>query len=175
MNHAHVRYCRLLKHGPLTRYVKLRVAHAPGMPGKFSPAADFKGNRLLAIPACITARASRTCRDACRDRLPTVTGKTFPASPAHAHPQFYVSGKRPIKRTFKLKQLQICFIKLKRHVTTILRNCTTRPLNNADQLEQNTAMSKEEQYIIQFVILGLIFSLSMLGNINALGMYISGT
>ena len=24
-------------HGPLTRYVKLRVAHTPGMPGTFSP------------------------------------------------------------------------------------------------------------------------------------------
>ena len=34
-----------LPHGPLTRYVKLQVAHAPGMPGTFSPAADFKGNR----------------------------------------------------------------------------------------------------------------------------------
>ena len=55
-------------HGPLTRYVKLQVAHAPGMPGTFPPAADFKGNRYLAIPACITARAWRTCRDACRDR-----------------------------------------------------------------------------------------------------------
>ena len=32
------------------------------------PATDFKGNRLLAI----TARASRTCRDACQDRQPTV-------------------------------------------------------------------------------------------------------
>ena len=72
-------------HGPLTRYVKLQVAHAPGMPGTFSPAADFKENRLLAIPACITARAWRTCRDACRDRLHVVTGKTFPA---HAYPQF---------------------------------------------------------------------------------------
>ena len=82
--------------GPLTRYVKLQVAHAPGMPGTFSPAADFKENRLLAIPACITARAWRTCRDACRDRLHAVTGKTFPAFPAHAHPQFYVSGKRPM-------------------------------------------------------------------------------
>ena len=39
--------CYLLKvhYGPLTRYVKLQVAHAPGMPGTFSPAADFKGNR----------------------------------------------------------------------------------------------------------------------------------
>ena len=34
-----------LCNGPLTRYVKLQVAHAPGMPGTFSPAADFKGNR----------------------------------------------------------------------------------------------------------------------------------
>ena len=25
-------------HGPITRYVKFRVAHAPGMPGMFSPA-----------------------------------------------------------------------------------------------------------------------------------------
>ena len=83
-------------YGSLTRYVKLQVAHAPGIPGAFSPAADFKGNRYLAIPACITARASRTCRDACRDRLPAVAGKTFPAFPAHAHPQFYVSGKRPM-------------------------------------------------------------------------------
>ena len=34
-----------LLHGPLVRYVKLQVAHAPGIPGTFSPAADFKGNR----------------------------------------------------------------------------------------------------------------------------------
>ena len=48
------------------------------------------------IPACITARASRTCRDACRDRSPAVMEKTFPAFPAHAHPQCCVFGKRPI-------------------------------------------------------------------------------
>ena len=51
---------------------------------------------LVSDPACITARASRTCRDACRDRLPALAGKTFPAFPAHAHPQFYASGKRPM-------------------------------------------------------------------------------
>ena len=39
---------------------------------------------------------SLMCRDACRDRLPAVTGKTFPAFPAHAHPQYCVSGKRPM-------------------------------------------------------------------------------
>ena len=45
------------------------------MPGTFSLTADFEGNRYLAIPACMTARASRKCRDACRDCLPAVTGK----------------------------------------------------------------------------------------------------
>ena len=37
-----------LHHGPLARYVKLRVSHAQRMPGTFSavfPATDFKGNR----------------------------------------------------------------------------------------------------------------------------------
>ena len=97
-----------LWHGPLTGYVKLQVAHAPGMPGTFSPAADFKGNRLLAIPACITARASRTCHDACRDRLPAMTGKTFPAFPAHAHPQFFVTGKRPMFRGSTTASWLVC-------------------------------------------------------------------
>ena len=31
-----------LCHGPLTIYVKLRVAHAPGMPGTFSPPSTWK-------------------------------------------------------------------------------------------------------------------------------------
>ena len=110
---AHTRVKRL--HGPFTRYVTLRVAHAPGMPGTFSPATEFKGNRLLAIPVCITARASRTCRDACRDRLPALAGKTFPVFPAHAHPHFYVSGKRPISwRRHDLAK--ITFIPLRLHM-----------------------------------------------------------
>ena len=42
--------------GPLARYVNLRVVHAQGMPGRYSPA--------TAIPTCIRARAARTCCDA---------------------------------------------------------------------------------------------------------------
>ena len=42
-------------------YEKLRVAYAPGVPGTFSR------HQGLVIPACITTRAWRTCRDACRD------------------------------------------------------------------------------------------------------------
>ena len=51
----------LLVHGPLIRYVKLRVVQTPGMPGTFSPPLTSR------IPAYITTRASRTCRDACRE------------------------------------------------------------------------------------------------------------
>ena len=47
----------------------------------FPRAADFKGNRQLAILACITARVSRTCRDACQGRLPAVAGKNVPGIP----------------------------------------------------------------------------------------------
>ena len=48
--------------GPLARYVKLRVARAPGMPGM------FPRHRGLAIPTWILSSAWRTRRDACRDR-----------------------------------------------------------------------------------------------------------
>ena len=30
-------YLEMLANGPLARYAKLRVVHAPGMPGTFSP------------------------------------------------------------------------------------------------------------------------------------------
>ena len=50
--------------GPLARYVKLRNAHAPGMPGTFSPPPQVRDPDMHHD----TTRASRTCRDACRDR-----------------------------------------------------------------------------------------------------------
>ena len=34
---THCTWGQIHHHGPLTRYVKLRVAHAPGRPGTFSP------------------------------------------------------------------------------------------------------------------------------------------
>ena len=51
----------LFTYGPLDRYRKLWVAHAPGMPGA------FPHHRGLAISTCITARAWRTCHEKCRD------------------------------------------------------------------------------------------------------------
>ena len=55
-------YIALPLHGPLARYVQLRVPHAPEMPWPFTR------HHGLAIPTCITARAWLTCRNACRDR-----------------------------------------------------------------------------------------------------------
>ena len=45
----------------------------------------FRGIRRVSDTG-IRARASRTCRDACRFREPAVVRKTFPAFPAHAQP-----------------------------------------------------------------------------------------
>ena len=52
--------CRF--HGPLARYVKLRVRM------RWECREGFPHHRRLAIPTCITARVWRTCRDACWDR-----------------------------------------------------------------------------------------------------------
>ena len=69
-------------HGLLVRYMKLklRVAHAPGMPGTFPPPPR------LAIPTCITA--SRR-------------GKRSRHSPHMRNPQVYVFGKRSIAHALK--------------------------------------------------------------------------
>ena len=45
--------------GPLTRYVKLRVAHAPGMPGKVFPSRRLQSKLLVSDPGlhhgtCVT-------------------------------------------------------------------------------------------------------------------------
>ena len=47
-------------HGPLARYVKLQVAHVPGMPGAFSPPSlvsdsdMYRGTCVTQVPWCMT-------------------------------------------------------------------------------------------------------------------------
>ena len=77
-------------HGPLSRYVKLRVAHAPGMPGTFSPSPTSK--ETTNYPACITARAVMHPGIA----NPRWRGKRSRHSRRMRNPQFYISGKRPM-------------------------------------------------------------------------------
>ena len=60
---------------------KIAGCACAGNAGNDFPATDFKGNHQLVIPACITARVSRTCRDACRDRLTRGGGENVPGIP----------------------------------------------------------------------------------------------
>ena len=76
-----------------------------GNAGNVFPATDFKGNRQLAIPACITAREWRTCRDACRDQR--WWGKRSRHLRRMRNPQYCVSGKRPMCCCYSRKWLSI--------------------------------------------------------------------
>ena len=85
-------------HGIMSGEYRTSGSFSSGMSEALSPFVDIwvKLTRKLAIPACITARASCTCRDTCRDHLPAVARKKFPAFPAYVHSQFYVYGKKPM-------------------------------------------------------------------------------
>ena len=73
--------------GPLTRYVKLQVAHAPGMPGTFSPRCQFQRKPLVSdpgmhhgtwvthVPWCMSG--SRTRGDG--ENVPGIPGACAPA------------------------------------------------------------------------------------------------
>ena len=80
-------------HGLLPKYVKLWVAHAPGMPER------FPRYRRLAIPTCIKTRSWRTCRDALTGGfLRSRWRKKCSRHSRRMHnPQYYVFGKRPMR------------------------------------------------------------------------------
>ena len=84
-------------YGPLIRYVKLRVAHAPGMPGTFSPPPRVSdpgmhhGTCVTQVPWCIPGVSGSIWS---RWR-----GKRSRHSRHMHNPQFYVCGKRPMVTT----------------------------------------------------------------------------
>ena len=83
-------------HGPLARYVKLWVAHAPGMPGTFSPPPPVSdpdmhhGICVTHVPWCMPGSLT------CSFLWSRWGGKRSRHSRRIRNPQFYVSGKRPI-------------------------------------------------------------------------------
>ena len=84
-------------HGPLTRYVKLRVAHALGMPGTFSSPSrvddpDMHHSTCVThVPWCmLRSLTSWFLRSRWR-------GKRSRHSRRMRNPQFYVSGKGPME------------------------------------------------------------------------------
>ena len=82
-------------YGPLTRYVKLRVAHAPGMPVTFPPPPRVSdpdmhhGTCVSHAPWCMQ-------RSQTRGFLSRWRGKHSRHSRRMHNPQYYVSGKRPM-------------------------------------------------------------------------------
>ena len=73
-----MRYFMTKFHGPLARYVKLRLAHPPGMPRSFSPSPRVNDPQLTSSFLWSWWR-----------------GKRSQHSRRMRNPQFYVSGKRP--------------------------------------------------------------------------------
>ena len=87
-------------HGPLTRYAKLRFAHAPGMPGTFFPPPlvsdpDMHHDTYLThVPWCMSeSLTSGVLWNWWR-------GKCSRHSRRMRNPQFCVSGKRPMRNGF---------------------------------------------------------------------------
>ena len=82
-------------YGPLARYVNLRVAHAPGMPGTYSPPPTSKGTA-----SCRSRHASRHVHDARAVMHVGIANPRWPGKRSRRmrNPRFYVSGKRPIDR-----------------------------------------------------------------------------
>ena len=85
-----------LSHGPLARYVKLRMAHAPGMPGTFSPPPQVSdpdmrhGTCVTHVPWCMSGSLTSGFL------WIRWRGKRSRHSRRMRNPQFYASGKRPI-------------------------------------------------------------------------------
>ena len=83
-------------HGSLAGYVKLRVAHVPGVPGKFSPSpliSDLdmhRGTCVTHVQRCIPGSLISGFL------LTQWRGKRARHSRRMRNPQFYVSGKRPM-------------------------------------------------------------------------------
>ena len=87
---------RAISHGSLTRYVKLRVAHAPGMPGTFSPPPrpsdpDMHDSASVThVPWCMPGSLTSGFL------WTWWRGKRSRHSWRMRNQHFYVSGKRPI-------------------------------------------------------------------------------
>ena len=87
---------KLSRHGPLDRYVQFQVAHAPGMPGTFSPPPRVSdpdmhhGTCVTHVPWCMPGLLTSGFL------WSRWRGKRSRHSRRMRNPQFYVYGKRPI-------------------------------------------------------------------------------
>ena len=83
-----------LPNGPLIRYTKFRIAHAPGMPGTVSDPDMHHGTCVTHMPWCIPGPLTSGFL------WSRWRGKRSRHSRRMRNPQFYVSGKRPMHTGF---------------------------------------------------------------------------
>ena len=100
----------LLGHGPLARYVKLRVAHAPGMPGTFSPPLPVSdpdmhhGTCITHMPRCMPGSLNVV--------FFKVGGEeNVPAFPAHVQPAILRIWQ---EAHWWCARVPLCFVETKR-------------------------------------------------------------
>ena len=85
-----------LRHEPLTWYIKLRVAHAPGIPGTFSPPPRISdphmhhGTCVTHVPWCMPGSLTSG-----------FLWSRWRHSRRMHNSQFYVSGKRPMDKLLR--------------------------------------------------------------------------
>ena len=91
-------------YGYLTRYVQLRVTHAPGMPRTFTRH-RLQRQPLVSDPVMYHGTCATHVPQWMSGSLIHGGGETFPAFPAHTQPAIYVSGKRPILRAVAIKDI----------------------------------------------------------------------
>ena len=88
----------MISNGPLTRYAKLRVAHAPGMPGTFFPPPRISnldmhhGTCVTHVPWCMPGSLTSGLL------WSRWRGKRSRHSWRMRNPPFNVTGKRPMKQ-----------------------------------------------------------------------------
>ena len=117
--------------GPLARYVKLRVVHAPGMPGMFSPP-PLVSDPVMHHDTCVTHVLW------CMPGSLTSgflwlrwRGKHSRHSRRMRNPQFYVSGKRPMVATTAVRTKMVQIVSSATCVWVIfLPSCLYLPLRS---------------------------------------------
>ena len=101
---VHLHLLLSMDHGPLARCVKLRVAHAPGMPGTFSPTPRVSdpdmhhGTCVTHVPWCMPGSLTSGFL------WSRWRGKRSRHSRRMRNPQFCISGKRPMLKSFLIEE-----------------------------------------------------------------------
>ena len=111
-----IRTCwRTHAHGPLDRYAKLRIANAPRMQGKYSPpprvsdSDEHHGTCMTQVSWCMPGSlTSGFLGSRCRGKRSRHMRRK--RSRHMRNPQFYVSGKRPIRWIPKISiRFELCY------------------------------------------------------------------